>query len=68
MRTAKKFRMASWYWGNYCLTRNGKFYDDRGYLLNISAKDLEEYDEKRHGWHNSEEYKLSGAGRYIVQD
>lgn len=42
-----KVRFHTWYWGNYCMALP-------------SAKLLEGfelYDEEKHGWHNSEEFK-----------
>lgn len=57
-----KFRMHSWYWGNYCYQiENGVWMDNNGKIIGDSnyfnQKDLEEYVEELHGWHLSEEYK-----------
>ena len=61
----KKYRMRSWYWGNYATKVKDNIYrDDRDISLHISDKDMEEYLEKDHGWHHSEEYKLNGKPRW----
>ena len=58
----KKYRMPSWYWGNYCSQlENGKWIDNHGNFLGESglfkSSDLELYNEEYHGWHHSEEHK-----------
>ena len=62
MEKQNKFRMASWYWGNYCTqTPSGKWVDQNGCFIGESnyfvPRDLEPYIEDEHGWHHSEEYK-----------
>jgi len=47
----KKVRFETWYWGNYCLAPNEM----------KLPKGFEEYNEKDHGWENSEEFKLYGT-------
>ena len=61
--SAKKYRMKSWYWGNYCVQlENGKWIDNNGIFIGLSSyfnpKELEPYIEEEHGWHHSEEYQL----------
>ena len=42
-----KVRFKTWYWGNFCLA------DENEKL----ADGFEIYDEEKHGWKNSEEFK-----------
>lgn len=44
-----KVRFTTWYWGNYCLAlpKDAK----------ALPKGFEIYDEEKHGWKNSEEFK-----------
>jgi len=44
-----KIRYKTWYWSKWVL--NGQL------GLNLGDENVELYDEERHGWHNSEEYK-----------
>lgn len=65
----EKFRMKSWYWGNYCTrNKNGDYIDEDGKKMcpnnYFSPADLEPYIEEEHGWHNSEEYKVYGKELY----
>jgi len=58
----KKYRMSSWYWGNYVIQlANGRWEDNHGKGLSeskfFSIADLEPYIEEEHGWHHSEEFK-----------
>ena len=46
----KKYRMESWYWGNFITEKDPIF-------KMINPEDLVEYVEEIDGWHNSEEYK-----------
>jgi len=46
----KKYRMKTWYWGNYTTMPEIK---REGWNI----KDLEPYIEELHGWHHSEEAK-----------
>ncbi len=53
-----KIRLSSWYWGNYewsdsplCKSNNWKL------GVEVCGYFFEEYIEKEHGWHHSEEYK-----------
>ena len=61
MNKQQKFRMKSWYWGNYCVQLEcGKWIDNwkrpcsEG--THFKVKELEPYIEEEHGWHHSEEY------------
>lgn len=48
-----KIRYKTWYWGKYIL--NGQYLD--GNRITLKDRDFEIYDEEKHGWHNSEEFK-----------
>jgi len=73
MNKQQKFRMKSWYWGNYCVQlENGRYLDNTGNFMSEGTYfcpiDLEPYIEEEHGWHNSEEHRLKGedfAGRKL---
>lgn len=54
----KKVRFETWYWGNYCIAPNNM----------ELPKGFELYNEKEHGWENSEEFKLHGKSQMIYDD
>lgn len=70
MNTQKKYRMSSWYWGNYCVQlENGRWIDNFGSFIGtinqyFNPKDLEEYIEEEHGWHHSEEFRIKGENKF----
>lgn len=47
----KRYRFPTWYWGKFTTLE-----EIRKEKWNI--KDFEEYDESKHGWKNSKEYKI----------
>ena len=59
----EKYRVKSWYWGNYCVQlENGTWIDNNNTIISnknnyFNLEDLEPYNEEEHGWHNSEEYQ-----------
>ena len=53
-----KVRFKDWYWGNYCMAPENA-------VLPIG---FEPYDEEKHGWHNSEEFKVYGKKQYQDPD
>ena len=58
MTERQKIRFKTWYWGKWV-------YDgDEGFSL--SQPGFELYDEDRHGWQHSEEYKQLAALRLEV--
>lgn len=48
-----KIRLNTWYWGKYIY--EGQSLD--GSKITLKSDNFELYDEEKHGWHNSEEYK-----------
>lgn len=47
--TKRKIRFRTWYWGNFVLEGEGGF--------TLEQDGFELYDEEKHGWHNSDEFK-----------
>lgn len=52
----RKIRLNTWYWGNWV------YEGEHGFKL--SEKGFELYDEEKHGWHHSEEYKNGQKEKY----
>ncbi len=52
----QKLRIATWYWGNF-VTRP---------LKHTKRTDYELYNEEKHGWHRSEEFKNGQLKPYEV--
>ncbi|GAB1376867.1 hypothetical protein MASR1M48_17190 [Lactococcus petauri] len=53
MAKKKKIRHKNWYWGKFIY--DGQVLDNTRFTIN--SDEFEEYDEEKHGWHHSEEYK-----------
>jgi len=55
-----KIRLSSWYWGEYELL-GSPYCEKNGWRVGAKAHGyiFEEYNEDKHGWHNSEEFKSS---------
>ena len=53
-----KVRFHTWYWGNYCLAKEGA----------TLPWGLEPYSEEQHGWKNSIEWKEEQRPEYIPPD
>lgn len=48
-----KIRHKNWYWGKYIFS--GESLNSN--RITLKDKDFEIYEEEKHGWHNSEEFK-----------
>lgn len=53
MKTKIKIRYKNWYWGKFIF--EGDYLDSN--RITLADKDFEIYDEEKHGWHNSEDFK-----------
>ena len=59
----KRIRYKTWYWGNWVW--EGSSLDNS--VVTLQTEGFEEYDEEKHGWHNSEEFNrgLQSSARHI---
>lgn len=67
MKDTKKYRYPNWYWGNYIQWQDRRWVNHNGQTfppMQVDLKEMEEYDEQRHGWHNSEEAK-KGQEKFV---
>ena len=61
-----KIRLESWYWGNYYWSDSAIVKKNHWAIgKSCHGYKFEEYNEEKHGWHNSEEYR---NGRLLPYD
>lgn len=60
-----KIRLSSWYWGNYEWS-DSPICRKNGWKIGATCHGyiFEEYNEEKHGWHHSEEFKKTGRPQY----